>query len=171
MYANIFESIGNNGPYIMIFTSFGLLFSKPRMLFYFVVGVFFNFIVNMILKGVIKQPRPEFNTKAFNIALHTNSMRYIFGYDIYGMPSSHAQMAFFTSVFIYLSIKHTNFLYLYIIISLFICYQRIKIQYHSISQIVVGAIVGSGFGYLVYQLAREKIKGRIREKPDDDGPI
>jgi len=39
------------------------------------------------------------------------------------------------------------------------------------SQVIVGGIVGTAFGYLVYQFAREKIKNRIREKPDDDGPI
>jgi hypothetical protein len=46
-----------------------------------------------------------------------------------------------------------------------------KFNFHSIEQVVVGAIVGSAFGYLVYQLAREKIKGRIKERTDDFGPI
>ena len=35
----------------------------------------------------------------------------------------------------------------------------------------VGAIIGAGFGYFVYFLAREKIKGQITEKRDDYGPI
>ena len=37
--------------------------------------------------------------------------------------------------------------------------------------VVVGSIIGSAFAYLTYQLAREKIKGKIRERSDDNGPI
>jgi membrane-associated phospholipid phosphatase len=92
-------------------------------------------------------------------------------FDIFGMPSGHAQMAFFTTIYIYLSLKHTNLLYLYIVFSLFICYQRVETGYHSMSQVVIGSIVGSIFAYIVYQLAREKIKGKIRERTDDFGPI
>jgi membrane-associated phospholipid phosphatase len=71
----------------------------------------------------------------------------------------------------YLSLKHTNLLYLYLFFSLLICYQRIKYNFHSISQVIVGIIIGSGFAYIVYQLARENIKGKIMEKLDDYGPI
>jgi len=39
------------------------------------------------------------------------------------------------------------------------------------SQVIVGSVVGSVFAYIVYQLAREKIKGRIRERDDDNGPV
>ena len=152
MYANIFEYIGNNGPYIMIFTSFGLLFSKPRMLFYFVVGVFFNFIVNMILKGVIKQPRPEFNTKAFNIALHTNSMRYIFGYDIYGMPSGHAQTSFFITTFLYLVTRNSWIAFSFLLLSFIVMCQRVVYNEHTILQVLVGAIIGILFGFFIYHI-------------------
>jgi len=171
---DILYEFGGYAPILLILLSWYLLWNHKNLFFYYNVGLIANAILNTILKGIIQEPRPLLDGK--KIKLMTNHAKEYFfqngiPFDIYGMPSGHAQMAFFTSVFIYLSIKHTNFLYLYIIISLFICYQRIKIQYHSMSQIVVGAIVGSGFGYLVYQLAREKIKGRIREKPDDDGPI
>jgi membrane-associated phospholipid phosphatase len=92
-------------------------------------------------------------------------------FDIYGMPSGHAQTAFFITVFLYLSLKHKNLLYLCILFSLLICYQRVKFGFHSISQVIVGSIIGSFIGYIFYQLAREKIKGKIRERSDDNGPI
>ena len=115
-----------------------------------------------------------FDSKKVNLA-KTHAKQYFFQngipFDIFGMPSGHAQMSFFTTIFVYLSLKHTNLLYLYLFISLIICYQRVKFDFHSIEQVVVGAIVGSVFGYIVYQLAREKIKGRIRERLDDFGPI
>jgi membrane-associated phospholipid phosphatase len=92
-------------------------------------------------------------------------------FDIYGMPSGHAQMSFFMTFFMYLSLKHTNLLYFYLAFSILICYQRVKYDYHSLTQVVVGSILGTGFAYFVFQFAREKIKGKIREKPDDDGPF
>jgi diacylglycerol kinase (ATP) len=153
MYANIFETIGDNGPYIMIFTSFGLLFSKPRMLFYFIIGIFLSFIGNMSLKGIIKQPRPEFDTKSFNIALNTNSMRYIFGYDIYGMPSGHAQMAFFITTFLYLVTRTIWIAFSLLLLSFVIMCQRVVYNRHTILQVLVGGVVGILFGFFVYYTA------------------
>lgn len=153
MYANIFETIGDNGPYIMIFTSFGLLFSKPRMLFYFIIGIFLSFIGNMSLKGIIKQPRPEFDTKSFNIALNTNSMRYIFGYDIYGMPSGHAQMAFFITTFLYLVTRNIWIAFSLLLLSFIIMCQRVVYNRHTILQVLVGSVVGILFGFFVYYTA------------------
>lgn len=171
---DILYEFGGYAPILLIILSWYLLWEHSNLFFYYNVGLIMNAILNIILKGLIQEPRPLFDNKKITLmSKHTKEYFFQNGipFDIYGMPSGHAQMAFFTSTFIYLSLKHTNLLYLYLLISLFICYQRIKIQYHSISQIVVGAIVGSCFGYFSYQLAREKIKGRIKEKPDDDGPI
>jgi dolichyldiphosphatase len=152
MYATIFKSVGDNGPYIMILASFVLLFSKPRMLFYFIVGIFLSFIVNMILKGIIKQPRPEFNTKAVNIALHTNTIRYILGYDIYGMPSGHAQTSFFITTFIYLVTRNLWVAFVFLLLSLIVMCQRVVYNEHTILQVFVGAIVGILFGFFVYHI-------------------
>lgn len=174
----ILYELGEYGPIILIFLSWYLLWDHNNLFFYYNVGILANAVLNLIIKGIIQEPRPMFDSKKVNLA-KTHAKNYFFQngipFDIFGMPSGHAQMAFFTSVFIYLSLKHKlkhkKLLYLYIFFSLLICYQRVKFEYHSISQVIVGAIVGSSFGYLVYQLAREKIKGKIREKPDDDGPI
>ena len=87
------------------------------------------------------------------------------------MPSGHAQSSIFSTVFIYLSLRQENLLYFYALFSLLIISQRVVFNYHTILQVIVGAIVGAGFAYFVYYLAREKIKGHITEKKDDDGPI
>ena len=152
MYANIFESVGNNGPYVMILASFVLLFSKPRMLFYFFIGVCLSFIVNNIMKGVIKQPRPEFNTKAVSIALQTNAMRYVLGYDIYGMPSGHAQTSFFITTFLYLVTRNIWFAFTFLLLSFLVMCQRVVYNEHTILQVFVGAIVGILFGVLIYHI-------------------
>jgi membrane-associated phospholipid phosphatase len=150
MYANILETIGDCGPYIMILYSIGLLFSKSNMLFYFIVGICLSFIVNNILKGIIKQPRPEFNTKEVSIALQTSAVRYILGYDIYGMPSGHAQTSFFITTFIYLVTRQIFITFFMILLSVMVMFQRVIYNEHTISQVLVGAIIGILFGFFVY---------------------
>ena len=87
------------------------------------------------------------------------------------MPSGHAQMSFFTISFMYLSLKKTYILYSYLFFSLMICVQRVKFEYHTIQQVIVGSMVGSLLGYVIYNMAREKIQNIITEKPDDAAPI
>ena len=170
---NILYEFGEYGPIILIFLSWYLLWNNENLFFYYNVGIFSNAVLNLILKGIIQEPRPMFDDKKISL-MKTNAKSYFYKngipFDVFGMPSGHAQMSFFTTIFIYLSLKHTNLLYFYLIYSIFICYQRVKFDYHSISQVIVGSLVGTAFGYYVYQLAREKIKGKIREKPDDNGP-
>jgi membrane-associated phospholipid phosphatase len=170
----ILYEFGSYGPIIMILISWYLLWDKKNLFFYYTIGIFANSILNLVLKGIIQEPRPLYDKDKVKLAL-THAKQYFYQdgipFNIFGMPSGHAQMAFFSTAFIYLSLKHTNLLYFYLFFSLLICYQRYHFNYHSISQLCIGAITGSSFGYFVYQLAKAKIKGRIREKPDDFGPI
>jgi membrane-associated phospholipid phosphatase len=87
------------------------------------------------------------------------------------MPSGHAQAALYSTVFIYLALQKTNILYFYLLFSLLIITQRVVYNHHTVFQVIVGAFVGALFGYFVFSLAEKKIKNRIREKPDDFGPI
>jgi membrane-associated phospholipid phosphatase len=171
---SILYELGAYGPIILILLSWYLLWDNKNLFFYYTVGIFANAVLNLILKGIIQEPRPMFDDKKVRL-LKTHGKEYFYQsgipFDMFGMPSGHAQASFFSTVFIYLVFKQFNLLYIYIPLTLLTCYQRVKFDYHSISQIVVGGIVGLAFGYFVYQLAIEKIKNRIREKPDDDGPI
>ena len=171
---SILYELGEYGPIILILISWYLLWDHKNLFFYYNIGIFSIAILNLILKGIIQEPRPMFDSKKISLAkIHAKQYFFQNGipFDIFGMPSGHAQMSFFTSVFIYLSLKHTNLLYFYLAFTILICYQRVKFDYHTILQVFVGGIVGSLFAYFVYQLAREKIKGKIRERLDDNGPI
>jgi dolichyldiphosphatase len=171
---DILYELGGYGPIILILLSWYLLFDNKNLFFYFNIGLFFNSVLNTILKGVIQEPRPMFDSKKVKLmASHAKDYFFQNGipFDIYGMPSGHAQAAFFITVFLYLSLKHTNLLYLCIVFSLIICYQRVKFGYHSVLQVTIGSLIGSVIAYIFYQLAREKIKGKIEERKDDDGPV
>jgi membrane-associated phospholipid phosphatase len=174
MLSELFNEFGSFGPIILIFISMYLLWNKNNLFFYYTVGVFIDSIVNLILKGLFVQPRPTIDQKTFDLALkHGKRFLYKDGmpYDIFGMPSGHSQSSLFSTVFIYLSLKKNNIGYTYLVISLLTMLQRVVYNHHSVLQVCVGAIIGCGTGYLFYYLANEKVKGQIREKPDDFGPI
>ena len=171
---DLIHEIGKYGPIILIITSFYLLWNKPNLYFYYVVGVFINSILNIILKGIFLQPRPNEDIKDFNLALK-NGRLFIFKngiipLDIFGMPSGHSQSAFFSCAFIYLALRQLNILWFYLSISFITIYQRVSYKYHSVLQVLVGGVIGVIFAYLVYYLSQQKIKGIIREKQDDNGP-
>ena len=174
MFMNLFNEIGGNGPVILNFLSIYLLWDKHNLLFYYIIGIFFNAILNLVLKGIFQQPRPSEDYDKFNLALK-NGKRFIFKngvpLDVFGMPSGHAQAALYSTVFIYLALQKTNILYFYLLFSLLIITQRVVYNHHTVFQVIAGAFVGTLFGYLVFSLAEKKIKNRIREKSDDFGPI
>lgn len=174
IFMNLFDEFGAYGPLFLVIYSLYLLWDKHNYFFYYIVGVFINAILNLILKGIIQQPRPMEDTKMFNLAL-TNGKRFIFKnglpYDIFGMPSGHAQTCIFSTTFIYLVLRQKNILSVYFIVSLITFLQRITFNHHTYLQVFVGSIVGFGFAYFMYSFAKEKIKGNIKEKPDDFGPL
>ena len=171
---NMLNYLGGFGPIILFFYSIYLLWNKRNLLFYYTVGFFSNSLLNIILKGIIQQPRPCEDITKFNLAL-THGKRFLFKdgipHDIFGMPSGHSQSSLFSTVFVYLSLRKNNLLYIYLTISLLTITQRVVYDYHTILQVIAGSLVGASFGYFVYYLAREKIKGHITEKFDDYGPI
>ena len=104
-----------------------------------------NIYLNEFLKLIIIEPRPSNQIKYLDD-------EYLTGSHVYGMPSGHAQNAFFFIVYLML-LKGINTVTL---ISLFIgfitLYQRWKYRKHDVKQLSVGAIIGSVFGYFMYHL-------------------
>ncbi len=171
---SIFEELGHNGDNILILLSMYLLWDYSNLFFFYIFGIICDLILNIVLKTIIQQPRPGYDSKQLQLALKNNK-RYVLKdglpYDIFGMPSGHTSCAFFSTIFVYLALKQTNWLYLYLIMDAIIMYQRVTFNHHTIAQVIVGAFVGVGLAFLLYQFAEKKMKGRIREKPDDFGPI
>jgi membrane-associated phospholipid phosphatase len=178
MLQNIFEIgfkyLGSFAPLILIAYSFFILRNKHNLSFYYTVGVFLNSVLNLFLKGIIQQPRPIEDPKLFYLALkhgkHQIFKDYI-PFNIFGMPSGHAQSCIFSTVFIYFSLRNIKMLFFYLFVSFITMTQRVVYKRHTILQVIVGAIVGGLFGYSVYYLAEENLKGNIKEKRDDDAPI
>lgn len=172
--SELFNEFGTYSPLILFFISIHLLWNNENLFFYYNIGIFINTILNLLLKGLLQQPRPTEDLKTFHLAL-THGRKFVFRdgipFNIFGMPSGHIQSAFFSTAFIYLSLRQTNILYSYLLFSFISMSQRVVYNHHTIFQVIVGAIVGTSFGYFMYYLAQQKIRGHISEKIDDYGPI
>ena len=170
----ILNYLGEFVPVILFLSSLYLLLDKDNLFFYYIFGIFTNSLLNLILKGIIQQPRPLDNEKLFNLALK-NANKEVFKdgipFNVFGMPSGHAQSAVFSTVFIYLALKNKNILFVYLALSIFTMVQRIYNNYHSFSQIIVGDVIGALVACFIFNIAQQKLKGKIREKPDDFGPF
>jgi len=169
-----FFYIGNYGPYLLLIITIYLLWSKQKLLFYYLVGFFISAFLNIILKGIFKQPRPSDDPKLFKISLKTGNesiFKNKIPFDIYGMPSGHAQSAFYSTVFIWLSLKNKKYFVLYLLFSLFIIFHRIHFSYHTILQVIVGSLIGCGFAYFMYFITQKNIKGDLFLKKEDNGPL
>ena len=128
MLTELFNKFGGYGPLILYFLSTYLLWDKDNLFFYYNVGIFVNLVLNLILKGLIQEPRPSEDPKTFRLAL-SHGKRFLFKdgipHDIFGMPSGHAQSVIFSTVFIYLALKNTKILLFYLTISVFTMFHRI----------------------------------------------
>jgi membrane-associated phospholipid phosphatase len=169
---NVLSYTGVKGYYILFFVSVILLRNTYHYLALYIAGFGFNYILNLLLKSIIKQPRPNENEALFNIhVLHHKHL----GFDRYGMPSRHAQLAVFSTIFIYLSLySHKNiktiFLF-YIIISVITCSQRVVFNEHTVTQVLVGGACGAVLAYIFFTFSTSLITGKLRFKPDDLAPI
>jgi hypothetical protein len=135
---------------------------------------------NMLIKAFNEKRDAEINlakafNKMFNLSLR-NGERFVFKdsiipYDILGMPSGHSESSFFSTTYVFLVLRKTNILFLYLITSLITMHQRVHFNHHTVPQVIVGAIVGILFAYFMYYISQQTIKGKITEKPDDDAPF
>ena len=157
--------VGSSGPYLLNLISFFILANQPYFLFWYIVGIFGNFIINIILKPWIKDPRPKEDIKLFELGL-THGKRTSF--DQYGMPSGHSQSVGFSCMYIFMVKKNYSILLLYSTISLLTLMQRFKYKNHTILQIIVGFLIGLSTGYMFYEAAKIYLKGKLNKKEDDN---
>jgi len=159
---NIFFKLCNYGPVILFVISLYLLYfnNTKNYLFYYCIGFFVNSILNLGLKGLFKQSRPCYDGTKVKLAMKYYKEYYYqngIPFNIYGMPSGHAQSSAYSLIFIYYVFKNPNLALIFGLITLFICIQRIKLCFHSIIQIIVGLFIGSLIGYGFYYLGKRAL--------------
>ena len=175
---NILFIVGEYSYLILIITTLTLLYNKPTLYYYYIFGVIINSILNINLKLLIREPRPPHILPSkktnYNPANYTGGggdfrkFTPFTNFNIYGMPSGHAQLAFFSTMYILLACKNVKITLFYLCVSLITLYQRVKSNMHTIFQVIVGSIIGSLMGALTFMVFKQKIVGDLKFKPDDN---
>jgi membrane-associated phospholipid phosphatase len=163
----LIDYLGMTAPLVLFIISVFLLQNKIKYLLVYIAGSILNNILNAILKYAIKEPRPSKDSRILTIAI-ANENRISF--DKYGMPSGHAQNCGFNLAFITLVLNNSFITGLYLVISFISLYQRYKYSNHTILQLIIGFILGLGFGYMIYHVGNKWIKGNLTMKFDDFAP-
>ena len=163
----IFHLIAFIGPIILLTITTLLLWKKETLLFYFILGAIINIGLNFLLKDLFKEPRPSGNEQIIQLAIN-NGKR--FGSQVYGMPSGHAQTAFYCAMFIFLSLNNWKIAAFYLAMALFTCYQRYIYKEHTLWQLFVGSLVGSIMGSISFNASKKKKMGLLIPKPEDGAP-
>jgi membrane-associated phospholipid phosphatase len=170
----LFQKIGENGPMILLFITIFFLRNKYNLLFYYILFCVISLLLNLFLKGLFQQPRPSINPKTFQLMMK-NKERYIYKhgipYDIFGMPSGHAQSVWLSSIFIYLSLHDIKITLLYLLITFVTLTQRVIDNHHTVLQVIIGSIIGVALAYVAYRMAQTNMEGKKSAKKDDYGPI
>ena len=172
--STIFSNFGRLGPIILIVFASYLLWKKSNLFFYYQIGIVISAILNLVLKGILQCPRPSEDLKEFNLAIK-NGHRFIFKngipYDIFGMPSGHSQSVMFTVTYIFLTLKNLKISFVFLFVALLTMAERIVDNHHTFMQVVVGGLTGILYAYLFYYFAQQSLTGKIKAKPDDNGPL
>jgi len=101
-----------------------------------------DYILIGILKDWIRQPRPSgFLDKENHDGDDYSKMRNSSMY--YGMPSGHAGLSFYSTLFIWLVNKSTSILITELTLCFLTCYHRFVYKKHTLEQLFAGAILGS----------------------------
>jgi membrane-associated phospholipid phosphatase len=166
--ASIVDYIGYLGPFLLLASTLILLNNKGTLLSVYLVGYVLNLIINVILKALIKQPRPSEDLSVFNASVAHGKR---ISFDIYGMPSGHTTSVFYSTTFVFLALKRPVLSAIYLIISINTGYQRIKYKNHTLMQVICGAITGTIIAYIAYLFATKKLAGLLRNKKDDNAPF
>jgi membrane-associated phospholipid phosphatase len=169
----VINNVGGYGPLFLFFLSIFLLYSRTKtknLLWIYIFASLLNIVLNILLKIIIQQPRPmgEEERKVFELAKNRGK---IFPFNTYGMPSGHTQYSFFSLFFIAFKLESPTITLFYSLITLLTMYQRVEFKYHTLFQVIVGAMIGASLGYATYLYSRKCIAGNINKKEDDNSFI
>lgn len=169
---SVFFLLGEWGPVLLIGISLLLLIKNNynTYIFYFILGILFDVILNVFLKAIMKQPRPNTQSDLKRL-LEKEGIPFCYEYGLttesFGMPSGHSQAVAYNLIFLYLVLPFHRVPWIMYVLSIIILLNRLYFQFHYPSQVIVGLFIGCCTGYFFYFLAKRKLMGSLHKKTDD----
>ena len=163
------DKVGFYAPFILAFLMMFVLQNKQIYFYFFFIGYLINLFINISLRFMIKDPRPNTNPELLNMM---RSNKKPIDPRVYGMPSGHAQGTAYTAGFLFYLFRTVKdvqiWFYLSVLLTLWTMAQRVIQKDHSIPQVTVGAILGFTIGYLVFKYSEKQISGSLDLREDDE---
>lgn len=147
----IFDYVGFQGPIITSAITFVSLLNQPKYLLSFAVGSILNYYLILLLKVVIKEPRPSNPIAYIQDDIYKGAI-------LYGMPSGHAQISFFSITFLYLTKRPFSIFTLSLFVGCLTLYQRWKFRRHTVEQLIFGTAIGSSFSYFIFWMTKNYLE-------------
>jgi membrane-associated phospholipid phosphatase len=136
------RNIGVYGPFVLFVMAISQLYSRPKYLFWFCVLISLNEMINRVLKLTLREPRPK------RITDHDWQVGQQGSPSSYGMPSWHIQHAMFITIYmLFVQPSWVSFC-ISMVIVVIVFYERYADKYHTIRQLLVGAVIGSAIAYI-----------------------
>ena len=151
---HILDTIGYFGPLLLAIENTYLLWNRQYYLIGYLLFGMVNTIINKLLKGIFREPRPNGGVNIFKTELH-------YGTDIYGMPSGHAQTVAFSTVYAYLAYPSISLLMFNFVILFLTAFQRWNYKKHTTNQLFIGSVVGGIIAYSFFHMIQYWIENRF----------
>ena len=168
---SILYTLGRYGPFIMFIISLIILKAKAVTSETYVLGFVMNTLINPIIKLIIKQRRPDkeksttYLSATIDKSKNPNDLKHPPSFveqatdaHRYGMPSGHAQTAFFSLVYIWLAYQHNIVTSLFLLLTIITCIQRIIARKHYLDQVICGALIGGLIAYFFFTTMKQLLK-------------
>lgn len=186
----IMSKVGSTGPYCLIIIVSYWIWTKWKagkeegtLLGYYWVGMVINTMINLVLKGWMRMPRPGESEKMWELWMREGKR---VGWDRFGMPSGHGQMIGYTWGMMYEPWKRgwmrrrsegkgkgnwkkeekmegRWMVWMVVLIGMITMIERVVDRQHTAMQVIVGWIVGIIWGKVVFGWWEES----IRKKKED----
>ena len=162
----IFDYIGFYGSFFVVSLVFLRLFLLKKFLhsIIFLLGAFFNFMIDLYFKDLFKDPRPRNPVEMiipcwswlFDGCITNDSSLYK-GAIQYGFPSGHAQSVLYGTSYLFFVewFGRRGFdiwLYLCFLVCGLTVIQRYKYRRHTIQQLIAGSLLGFFVGWFIFML-------------------
>ena len=148
-----------------------LLHSHVYILMFYLIGFVFSVYLNRWMKGQVKDPRPDHPIKFLASESFTKAKP---SDNFYGMPSGHSQQILYSIVYLYGTLREVckfsvpsvpctfedSWIWIWICVAIgcFMILERWLFRNHTVSHLLVGAVVGVLYGLFILGLQRATLQ-------------
>ena len=163
-------TLGRYDPFVMFIIFSIILKAKTVTTESYVIGFVMNTLINPVIKLIVKQRRPDRKSMTYLSATidkskNPNDFKHPPSFveqatdaHRYGMPSGHAQTAFFSLIYIWLAYRHTIITSLFLLLTIITCIQRLVARKHYLDQVIIGAIIGGLLAFFCFTTVSSVLK-------------